>query len=240
PKLLDRPDLIESFEEGRLFGAELIQALGCIPNEYLHYYYYSRDYLNADQATEQTRGVFLEAQQSRFYDGLGGTESALTLWENTRLEREATYMATNRAAAGSFEREESDLQSGGYDKVALAIMHAIANDVPAELILNVANNGLIAGLADDAVVEVPCLVDGRGVRPLAQPSLPEHAQGMVINAKYVERCTIEAAVNQSRNAALLALLHHRLIDSFTVANDLLDDLVKNFPELSYLQENANV
>ncbi|MGO8078003.1 hypothetical protein AB9F41_37210, partial [Rhizobium leguminosarum] len=43
PRLLERPDLIESFEEGRLFGADLVQALGAVPNEYLHYYYYSRD-----------------------------------------------------------------------------------------------------------------------------------------------------------------------------------------------------
>ena len=41
-------EFIESFEEGRLFGADLVQALGAVPNEYLHYYYYSRDDLAAD------------------------------------------------------------------------------------------------------------------------------------------------------------------------------------------------
>ncbi|WP_446917080.1 family 4 glycosyl hydrolase, partial [Klebsiella pneumoniae] len=69
------------------------------------------------------------------------------------MEREETYMATNREVSGEFERDEADLETGGYDKVALAIMHAIANDVPAELILNVANHGALPDLPDEAVVE---------------------------------------------------------------------------------------
>ena len=67
PRLLERPDLIESFEEGRLFGADLVQALGAVPNEYLHYYYYSRDDLAVDRKAEAPRGAFLEAQQNQFY-----------------------------------------------------------------------------------------------------------------------------------------------------------------------------
>ena len=146
-------------------------------------------------------------------------------------------MATNREAAGNFERDESDLETGGYDKVALAIMHAIANDIPAELILNVANNGILPDLADDAVVEIPCRVDGSGVTPLPDAELPEHGRGMVVNAKYVEHRTIDAALNQSRVDALLALSHHPLVDSFHVAEQLLDDLVAAVPDdLAYLKE----
>lgn len=54
PQLLERPTLIESFEEGRLFGADLIQALGAVPNEYLHYYYFARENYLIDQASEET------------------------------------------------------------------------------------------------------------------------------------------------------------------------------------------
>ena len=238
PKLLERPDLIESFEEGRLFGAELIQALRAVPNEYLHYYYFSREDFAIDSVSDKTRGRFLAEQQKRFYEKAG--DDGLTpyeRWERTRLEREETYMATNREAAGNFERDESDLETGGYDKVALAIMHAIANDIPAELILNVANNGILPDLADDAVVEIPCRVDGSGVTPLPDAELPEHGRGMVVNAKYVEHRTIDAALNQSRVDALLALSHHPLVDSFHVAEQLLDDLVAAFPDdLAYLKE----
>lgn len=113
PRLLERPDLIESFEEGRLFGADLVQALGAVPNEYLHYYYYSRDDLAADRKAEAPRGAFLEAQQNQFYTQAQHTDDVAGLWEATRLEREETYMATNREVSGEFERDEADLETGG-------------------------------------------------------------------------------------------------------------------------------
>lgn len=239
PLLLERPDLIEGFEEGRLFGAPLIQALRAVPNEYLHYYYYAREDLAVDTAAAQTRGAFLQDQQRTFYEGVPAAASgALHLWERTRLEREETYMASNREAAGNFDRDASDLETGGYDKVALAIMHAIANDVPAELILNVANRGLLPELDDDAVIEVPCRVDGRGAIPIPGATLPPHGRGIVVNAKYVERLTMDAAIDKSRKDAVLALAHHPLVDSFTVAGEILDDLVDSFEELDYLREPA--
>ena len=238
PKLFERPDLIESFEEGRLFGADLIQALKAVPNEYLHYYYFPREAFAVDSVSDKTRGRFLAEQQKGFYEKSDDGLSAHERWDRTRLEREQTYMATNREAAGNFERDEADLETGGYDKVALAIMHAIANDTPVELILNVANNGALPDLDDAAVVEIPCRVDASGVAPLAGAKLPDHGRGLVINAKYVERRTIDAALNQSRDDALLALSHHPLVDSFHVAEELLADLVAAFPEdLAYLSED---
>ena len=41
PDLLADPIALESFEEGALFGRQWLQALGSIPNEYLHYYYFT-------------------------------------------------------------------------------------------------------------------------------------------------------------------------------------------------------
>lgn len=237
PLLLERADLIETFEEGRLFGAPLVQALGAIPNEYLHYYYFAREGLAADLAADAPRGQFLAAQQGRFYDAVAALEGgagAHALWEATRLEREQTYMASNREAAGQFERDEADLQTGGYDQVALAIMHAIANDEAAELILNVANRGTISTLAEDDVIEAPCRIDATGIHPLPIDDLWPHARGIVTNAKYVENRTIAAAIEQSRQQALLALLHHPLVGSYTVATQVLDDLVAHYPQLAAL------
>lgn len=236
PLLLERPQLIESFEEGRLFGTPLIQALRALPNEYLHYYYYARENFAVDSVAEKTRGIFLDEQQGRFYrEATRAGEGAYERWNATRREREETYMASNREAAGDFERDQEDLETGGYDQVALAIMHAIANDRPAQLILNVANRGSLPELDDDAVVEMPCRVDGRGVTRLPGVSLPEHGRGLVVNAKAVERYTIRAAIAGSRADALLALTHHPLVGSFRVAEELLDDLIGAFPELAALR-----
>ncbi len=236
PSLLARDDLLESFEEGRLFGADWIRDLGAVPNEYLHYYYYRREVKEADQRAAATRGGYLVTQQAGFYDEVAqGQSSALKLWEQTRFDRETTYMATNRESVGMGERDEEDLISGGYEKVAIALMRAIAHDERARLILNVRNRGTLADLDSDAVVEVPCLVDATGAHPLPGSRLPEFGRGLVINAKYVERATIEAAVTASRSTGVRALALHPLIDSVTVARALLDDAVESFPELAYLR-----
>ncbi|MBF4621207.1 6-phospho-beta-glucosidase [Clavibacter sp. VKM Ac-2542] len=237
PDLMARPDLIGTFEEGRLFGAEWVTELGAVPNEYLHYYYFKREVRHADQLAAQTRGAFLVEQQGRFYEQLEHRHdvSALALWERTRLDRETTYMATNRQSAGMGDRDEDDLVSGGYEDVAIALMRGIAYDQSARLILNVRNRGTLAALDADAVVEVPCVVDASGAHPVAGTELPDFGVGLVTNAKYVERQTIEAGVGGSRAAAVRALAHHPLVDSVTVARSLLEDAMHAFPALSYLR-----
>jgi hypothetical protein len=122
-------------------------------------------------AAEQTRGAFLHSQQQRFYDSLDAADAARTAprvawnaWDATRLERESTYMAENRDAVGMGERDSCDLESGGYEQVALALMRAIARDERTTLILNVRGRGRIPALDDDAVIEVPCHVDANGAR----------------------------------------------------------------------------
>ncbi len=236
PELLARPDLIESFEEGRLFGAEWIQALGALPNEYLHYFNYQRDVLQADQYASSTRGRYLVDQQSSFWDRAARSGHPLEDWHVCRHEREVTYMATNRESAGMGDRDEADIVSGGYENVALALMRGIAHDQMARLILNVRNRGTLVGLDDEAVVEVPCIVDSAGAHPIPGAELPDFGQGLVTTVKYVERQTIEAGVNGSRTAALRALAHHPLIDSVRVARSLLEDAQVSFPtDLSHLR-----
>ncbi|MEU1278174.1 6-phospho-beta-glucosidase [Streptomyces sp. NPDC005805] len=235
PGLLADPVALESFEEGRLFGAEWLRTLGAIPNEYLHYYYFNRETVAAYRAADRTRGGFLLDQQAGFYTrALRPGPGALDAWRGTLAEREATYMAANRAAAGAGERAGEDLESGGYEKVALALMRAVARDERATLILDVRNRGALPGLDADAVVELPCLVDANGARPLAADPLPDHAAGLVTAVKAVERAVLEAADGGSLSAAVKAFALHPLVDSVAVARRLVDAYRAAHPGLAYL------
>ncbi|MDT0479231.1 6-phospho-beta-glucosidase [Streptomyces doebereineriae] len=241
PSLFADEAALTSFEEGKLFGADLLRTLGALPNEYLHYYYFHRESVGTARAAEHTRGAFLHTQQQRFYDSLdsagGGPtapRAAWNAWDATRLERETTYMAENRDAVGMGERDSCDLESGGYEQVALALMRAIARDERTTLILNVRGRGRIPALDDDAVIEVPCHVDANGARPIAGAPLPDHGQGLVCAVKAVERAVIHAATTAERAHAVKALTIHPLIDSYTVAKRLLDAYQRHFPELAYL------
>ncbi|WP_371403630.1 6-phospho-beta-glucosidase [Kribbella sp. NBC_00662] len=236
PDLLQSDDALSSFEEGRLFSPDWLRSIGSIPNEYLHYYYFARETLAAVQAVRQTRGTFLLEQQSAFYAETGQhPEQALELWQKTRAERESTYGVESREVADAGERDERDMEAGGYEQVALSLMRAIAHNERASLILNVRNRGVLHHLDDDAVVEIPCTVDANGALPVTVSQLTDHQAGLVCSVKAVERSTIEAATTGSRSAALKALAYHPLIDSVTVARSLLDTYVESLPDLAYLR-----
>ncbi|MER7248814.1 6-phospho-beta-glucosidase [Kribbella sp. NPDC000426] len=236
PDLLQSDDALSSFEEGRLFSPDWLRSIGSIPNEYLHYYYFARETLAAVQAVRQTRGTFLLEQQSAFYAETGEhPEQALELWQKTRAERESTYGVESREVADAGERDERDMEAGGYEQVALSLMRAIAHNERASLILNVRNRGVLRHLDDDAVVEIPCTVDANGALPVTVSQLTDHQAGLVCSVKAVERSTIEAATTSSRAAALKALAYHPLIDSVTVARSLLDTYVESLPDLAFLR-----
>ncbi|MDQ3627674.1 MAG: 6-phospho-beta-glucosidase [Actinomycetota bacterium] len=231
PGLLGDPAGLETIEEGRLFGASWLATLGCVPNEYLWYWYYNADSVAAIRAAGETRGEFLARQQGGFFDAAGTSGDAFGLWRRTRREREATYMADSRDSSGAGEREEEDLDGGGYDRVALRLMQAIATGRTSTLVLNVRNQHTLAGLDADAVVEVPCQVDSNGARPLATPPLSPHALGWVTSVKDVERTTIEAARSGSLALATRALALHPLVDSVTTARAILATQLEELPEL---------
>jgi 6-phospho-beta-glucosidase len=229
PRLLADEDALASVEEGRLFGAGRLRELGAIPNEYLHYYY-DHDLVRKELAATETRGAFLLRQQRACYAALGapGTDP-LAAWTAARRQRDATYLALE----GLGERD--DAEGGGYEEVALALMTAIARDEPAELVLNVRNRGTIGFLDDDAVVEVPCRVDGCGARPHPGARVPEHGVELVSRIKATERAILSAAATGSRAVAVRAMASHPLVDSVPVARRLIADYQDRFAELDYLR-----
>ncbi|MEU3689749.1 6-phospho-beta-glucosidase [Streptomyces narbonensis] len=236
PRLLADEQALGSFEEGRLFGPEWLRSLGAVPNEYLHYYYFNREAVHAYRTAERTRGAYLRDQQAGFYEEMGKPDTpALDTWHRTLADREATYMAANREAAGIGERAEEDLESGGYEKVALALMRAVARDERTTLILNVRNGSTLAALDADAVIEVPCFVDANGAHPVSVSPLPYHAVGLVTAVKAVEREVLAAVESGSRATAVKAFALHPLVDSVSVARRLVENYTAVHAGLAYLR-----
>ncbi len=235
PGLLADDARLDSFEEGALFDHDWLRTLGVIPNEYLHYWYDNRESIAAIR-TGATRGEFLAAQQEAFYSAAAADPArAWQLWRDVNRERNETYMAETRTTA----RDETDIVSGGYEGVALALMGALvpsagAASDPVRLILNVRNSiggaPAVQGLPDDAVVEVPCLVDGSGIRPLPVSSLPAHALGLAQQVKACDRLAIRAATEHRADLAVAALALHPLVDSVHVARQIVAEVRAQVPE----------
>lgn len=233
PDLLADDATLGQLEEARLFGLDWVRSLGAIPNEYLYYYYFNRDAVTSIREATATRGEFLRQQQEQFYAEVARQPSAaLEIWTRTRAERESTYMAESRDSAGAGERQQEDVAGGGYQQVALDLMRAIAGGGASTMILNVRNGTAVPGLPADAVVEVPCVVDGAGARPLATNPLDGHMLGLVQQVKAVEQLTIEAAASGSAALALKALALHPLVDSVNTARRLLAAYREKLPGLA--------
>jgi 6-phospho-beta-glucosidase len=229
PGLLADPLLLGGFEEGRLFGPRLPGALGALPNEYLFYYYFHREALLSIRAADRTRGEILRDQQRDLYPRLLAAEQPSRVWEEARRERETGYLAEARGAEE--ERDEADLAGGGYEQVALQVMRALLTGERAELILNVRNGSTVSALPEDAVIEVPAVVDASGAHPLPTTAPSPHQLGLMAAVKGVEQDTIRAAVHGDRDAALRAFALHPLVDSFHAASRVLAGYENAFPAL---------
>ena len=93
------------------------------------------------------------------------------------------------------------------------IMEAMETNKPAVIYGNVLNTGLIDNLPRDGVVEVACLVDGKGIQPTHFGPLPTHLA--LLNQQHMafNDLTATAVLEQNREAAVHALM----VDPLTAA-----------------------
>ncbi|MFZ6991175.1 6-phospho-beta-glucosidase [Curtobacterium sp. RRHDQ66] len=237
PELMADDERLGAMEEGHVFGLDWIRSLGAIPNEYLFYYYFNRDAVRSIVGSGRTRGDFLAESQSAFYDRASAAgDGVAELWRETVERRSASYMAEAKGGTQDEpldpKERETDPSHQGYAGVALGVMAAISRNERQTMILNVRNNGTIAGLPRDAVVEVPTMVDANGVHPMTTDQPDLHQIGLMSQVKAVERHTIAAALTGSKDEALKAFALHPLVDSVSVARDLVRGYVDRIPEVA--------
>lgn len=112
---------------------------------------------------------------------------------------------------------------------ASRIAEAMVTNIPYEIGGNVLNNGLITNLPTEACVEVPCLVNGRGVLPCHIGKLPIQCAAMNMTNINVQLLTIEAAVTKKKEhiyqAAMLDPHTGSELDIDTIKK-MVDDLIE--------------
>jgi 6-phospho-beta-glucosidase len=221
PGLLADPERLLTIEEGRLFGADLLRALGAIPNEYLYWYYAQREALGDVIAAARTRGEHVRARQRAFYAAAAADPGrAADLWAEANLERNSSYLAEVRSG----ERDAADVAAGGYESVAVALAAALTGAGPARLILNVANGGTVPAMSPDTIIETVCRVDSAGAVPLPVSPPSDHELGLMLMVRGCERAVASAALDGPASAASAAALRafalHPLVGSLDAARAL--------------------
>ncbi len=234
PGVLDDDDALEQIEEARLIGRDWVRAIGALPNEYLYYYWHTAEAIASILASGQTRGEFLLAEAQRLDERMRGAESPLTVWREALHERESTYMTEAR----DDERREEDIVGGGYQEVALRLMNALATGSPERMILDVGNDAgeglVVPELPAETVLEVGCIVDADGVRPL--PVAPANLMqlGMMARLRASETAICEAALTGSADKAWEGFAIHPLVDSPRLGRELLDSYRRACPAVGGL------
>jgi alpha-galactosidase len=109
---------------------------------------------------------------------------------------------------------------------AIPIMDAMLHDLNQhELSANIINDGCIRNLPDEAVVEVPAVVNARGVHGVHVGALPRGLAALMRNQIELMELVVEAGVKGDRKAALQALLLDPVVHSYAQAEHMLDELL---------------
>ena len=101
------------------------------------------------------------------------------------------------------------------------IMEAMETDIPYKIGGNVLNTGLITNLPKEAVVEVPCLVDGSGVTPCFIGDLHPQLAALNMTNINVQLLTMEAALTGKKEH----IYHAAMLDPHTSSELSIDHIV---------------
>jgi len=108
----------------------------------------------------------------------------------------------------------------------LLVLEAIHCNKDTQMVINVPNKGAIKFLPDNAVVEIGCLVNKKGITPLNVSEIPEMSWGLISAVKNYEQLAVEAAVLGDVRKAKLALLAHPLVREYDLVEKLIPELLE--------------
>jgi alpha-galactosidase/6-phospho-beta-glucosidase family protein len=113
----------------------------------------------------------------------------------------------------------------GEESQLKAILAGLRGERSVSMWANVANNGAISNLPDEAVVEVPCTVTSSGIRPVPLGPLPDHLAAPLTRATVNLEVLIEAALTGSRPQAVRAYLNDPYCTDLEAGPKLVNELI---------------
>jgi 6-phospho-beta-glucosidase len=193
PDLLDRrgDELAAHLE----LPVELLRELGALPSYYLRYFY-AHDLVVAEHRGGTPRAAQVQAIE----------DELLQLYRDPAL---MTKPALLEQRGGAY-----------YSEAAAALLTSLVTGDGAVHEVDVPNAGVLAGLADDDLVELPARVDRAGPHPLPQPPLAPQLLGLVQHVAAYERLAVRAAISGDPADVRAALLAHPLVGQWDLAVEL--------------------
>jgi 6-phospho-beta-glucosidase len=186
---------------------EIVDRLGVVPSYYLRYYY-AHDEVVRELGTKPSRAAEVAAMEKQL----------LEMYGDPALDEKPALLAKRGGAY--------------YSEAAVALAASLLRGTGDVQVVNTYNNGTLPFLADDAVIEVPAVVDAGGAAPLPVPALEPLYAGLIANVTAYEDLALRAALldgrasaAEGRNAVFTALLAHPLVGQYAYADGLTDRLI---------------
>jgi 6-phospho-beta-glucosidase len=178
----------------------LLDTLGAIPSYYLRYFYAEREVVD-EQRVEPARAEVVADIERRL----------LELYRDPSLTEKPALLEQR---GGAF-----------YSEAAVALVASLRAGSGDVQVVDVRNNGTLAGLADDDVVEVPARIGAAGAEPLAQEPLAPELLGLAQRVAAYERLAAKAARTGDRELARVALMANPLVREYELADAMLAPLL---------------
>lgn len=187
------------------YSPSFIKGLQAIPCPYHNYYFFTKEQLEEELQQLNTGTVRGEV--------VSETEKELfALYSKKELDKKPEQLAKRGGAK--------------YSDAACNLIHSIYNNTGDIQYVDVRNNGAILDLPTESAVEVACRITSAGPQPIVTGNLKLPIIGYIHMIKTFERLVVEAAVEGSREKAVAALNLNPLCPSDTLANIVVDELLK--------------
>jgi alpha-galactosidase len=149
-------------------------------------------------------------------------------WDRASAERDQKWQAIEDMAQGS--APINGLREAKGEGAAEIIEGLLGGKDAYRPAVNIPNQGHITNLPDGAIVELPALVGGWGIRGLHIGRLPDMVAELCRREITVAGLAVDAAASGDRQIALQALLLDPCIDDLDTARAILDAYLVEFAD----------
>lgn len=207
-EIANDPSWIKTFKQVEQMVTDFPEYL---PNTYLQYYLYPSQMVEKEDVTNTRARQVINGREKRVHT-----------------------LADQIIADDTTENVELEVDIHGRYMIRVAASMAYNNgDI---FIVMVENNGTIANLPDDAMVEVPAMITNRGPKPFAVGNISTFYKGLIEGQLAYEKLVVDAYYENSYEKALQALTLNRTVVDAPRARKILDDMIEAnqqyWPELN--------
>ncbi|GAB4266323.1 MAG: 6-phospho-beta-glucosidase [Candidatus Promineifilaceae bacterium] len=147
-------------------------------------------------------------------------------WDGNETVREFLHNMMAQMAAG--EMPVDGLKDTPSEGAAELIEAMVINENYYDEAVNIPNNGAIANLPAETIVEVPALVSGAGVQGVCLGDMPFPIASLLRREADLVEMVVDTAVTGDKQLALQTLLLDPMINDIGRAQAILDDYLKTF------------